>query len=133
MKRYNIIENKDIYEYVETLLFGDRVVNVFLDDYGQCYCLQYYEKESGEMVTTSCGSYETDYIGYAEMLFEDPKNCEHYKEYEHNSSISHTDHTENGEDLVRCEIDDKTYCTNCKFCFLVQDRDKREREKKGTK
>jgi len=56
---------KDI--YVETLIVRDKMVNVFMNDYGQCYWFQWLE--NGELKDMSCGTYNTDYKEFIEDYF----------------------------------------------------------------
>lgn len=52
-------------EYIETIIVKGHMVNVFMNDPGQCYWLQW--QEDGILKSESCGTYNTDYKGYAEM------------------------------------------------------------------
>ena len=69
-------------EYVETLIVQEKMVNVGIDDYGQCYYFEYVN-EKDELVEASCGTYETDYKGYIEEYFTPEveklkRRCERY-------------------------------------------------------
>jgi hypothetical protein len=64
-------------EYIETLIIGDVMVNVGIDDYGQCYFIEYVE--DGELKEESCGTYNFDYKEYAEYVLGDPeRDCKYY-------------------------------------------------------
>jgi len=62
-------ENND--PYVATFEIKDHIVNVFLDDYGQQYYLEYLD-DDGEVTETGCGAYCFDYIDQIAYIF-DPK------------------------------------------------------------
>ena len=102
-------------EYIETLVINGHMINVGLDDYGQTYFLEYID-EDGDLLIDCVGAYCSDYKGYAEMLFENPENCEHYGVCKNNEC----DH----EGM-------KTYCHKCKYSPAVIARNKRWLEKYG--
>ncbi len=49
-------------EYITTVTVCGRSVKVGLDDYGQCYIIEY--EEDGKICEESCGGYNTDYMDY---------------------------------------------------------------------
>ena len=61
-------------EYVKTVIYNDRMINIGLDDYGQTYFIEY--AEDGELKEECVGSYIEDYEDYIEYKFGDPEiNC----------------------------------------------------------
>lgn len=57
-------------EYVKTIIVYDKMVNVGIDDYGQCYFIEYLDESTGELVEISCGTYENDYEGFAKSMID---------------------------------------------------------------
>ena len=55
-------------EYITTVTVCGQSVKVGLDDYGQCYFIEY--KKDGKTITESCGSYNTDYMDYIYARFD---------------------------------------------------------------
>lgn len=66
-------------EFVESIFFNGKLVNVGLDDAGQSYFIEYVDK-NGILRESSIGSYNTDYMEYIEYLFGNPNMCEKHKE-----------------------------------------------------
>lgn len=91
-------------EFVTNFAVGDKLISVGLDDYGQCYFIEW--AEDGEIKEESCGSYNTDYKGYIEYRFGDPiKDCPYYSS---NDLFSET--------LKNCDNKNMFgYCDRCKF------------------
>jgi len=56
-------------EYIETIECNGHMVNVFLDNCGQCYYLQYIN-EDGFLREESCGTYNTYYQDQIEYMFD---------------------------------------------------------------
>ena len=52
-------------EYVKTIVVYGKMVNVGMDDYGQCYFIEYLNEDTGELVEVGCGSYNSDYKSVA--------------------------------------------------------------------
>ena len=48
-------------EYVTSLVINGKLVNIGVDDYGQCYFLQYYNEDSKEIEEIGLGTYNEDY------------------------------------------------------------------------
>lgn len=48
-------------DYDKTLTFDGYSVDICIDDYGQCYYIDYID-ENGEKKSWSCGTYNFDYI-----------------------------------------------------------------------
>lgn len=48
-------------EYVKTIVLDGKMINVGLDDYGQCYFFEFVDK-NGELKEMSCGTYCFDYM-----------------------------------------------------------------------
>ena len=101
-------------EYIETIVINNHMINIGLDDYGQTYFLEYIG-EDGELVEDCVGSYETDYKGYAQCLFETPENCEYF-------GVCRND---------ECQYENKTYCFKCQYSPMVIARNKRWLETYG--
>lgn len=59
-------------EYVTTVLVRDYVVNIGIDDYGQCYFIEWVENENGNDVlrSLSLGTYCTDYLESTYSIFD---------------------------------------------------------------
>lgn len=55
--------------FVETLEICGKIINVYMDDYGQCFFFTW--EEDGEVHEESCGTYNTDYKDYIKMKFDD--------------------------------------------------------------
>ena len=55
-------------EYIKTVVVCGRPVKVGLDDYGQCYIIEY--EEDGEVREESCGGFNTDYMDYIYARFD---------------------------------------------------------------
>ena len=53
-------------EYIETIIVKGHMVNVFMNDPGQCYWLQW--QEDNILRSEGCGTYNWDYKGYAELF-----------------------------------------------------------------
>lgn len=82
-------------EYVTTLKLNKQLVNVGLDDNGQCYFVEYVDPKTDEDKQVSLGTYNTDYKYAAEELLGEPiidcpyynltkakdENCEHKHEF----------------------------------------------------
>ena len=64
-------------QYVKTVIYNGHMVNVGLDDAGQCYFLEYLD-DDGKLAEISCGAYNHDYQYFIEYLFGKPKLCVHY-------------------------------------------------------
>ena len=47
-------------EYVETKVINGHMVNIGLDDYGQCYFFEFVDPD-GELREVSCGTYNFNY------------------------------------------------------------------------
>lgn len=59
-------------EYVTTVLVKDYVVNIGIDDYGQCYFIEWVENENGKDVvrSLSLGTYCTNYLESTYSIFD---------------------------------------------------------------
>ena len=87
-------------EYVKTIVYNDKMINIGLDDAGQTYFIEY--AENGELKEECVGSYVTDYEFYIEGRFGDPKtNCPIY-----NDVIT--------TDTESCTTFGKAFCTRCR-------------------
>lgn len=74
-------------EFIESIFFNGKLVNVGLDDAGQSYFIEYVD-DQGNLREESVGSYNTNYKGYIEYLFGDLNICEKYKEICLNQNFS---------------------------------------------
>ena len=64
-------------EYIKTVVYNGRMINIGLDDYGQTYFLEYVE--DGELKEECVGPYVTDCEDYIEYRFGNPEiNCHIY-------------------------------------------------------
>ena len=64
-------------EFVENIVIGNKLISVGLDDYGQCYFIEW--AEDGKIKEESCGSYNFNYKGYIEERFGEPiEHCCYY-------------------------------------------------------
>lgn len=60
---HKLMEYNDAFTYYGTFEYKGHEVEVAIDDYGQCYVIAYINKD-GVLVEESCGTYNTDYVGY---------------------------------------------------------------------
>lgn len=92
-------------EYVATCVLGNKLINVGLDDAGQCYFLEYIE--DGQLKEESCGSYNTNYERYIEERFGEPvEHCQYYPDKELLKYV----------ELKDCEHRNTYgYCYKCKY------------------
>ena len=96
-------------EFVENIVVGGKLISVGLDDYGQSYFFEYVQ--DGELKTSSCGTYNSDYKLEIEYLFGDPeKECELYPKPKGEFPY------EEVPPLVDCEHRGKYgFCDKCKY------------------
>ena len=66
-------------EFVESVFFNGKLINIGLDDAGQSYFIEYVN-EHGDLNEESVGSYNTDYKGYIEYTLGTPDLCEKNQE-----------------------------------------------------
>lgn len=57
-------EREDDLDYVETVSIDGNIIDVYDDDYGQCYMLRYTDAD-GEEKYWGCGTYNFDYMSEA--------------------------------------------------------------------
>ena len=81
-------------EFIATIKLNGKIINVGLDDNGQCYFLEYVNDKK-ELVQISCGTYNTNYQWCAEEILGEPlvdcpyynltkakgENCEHKNKF----------------------------------------------------
>ena len=48
-------------EYVKTIVLDGKMINIGLDDYGQCYFFEFVD-QNGELKEMCCGTYCFDYM-----------------------------------------------------------------------
>jgi hypothetical protein len=66
-------------EYIKTIIYNGRMINLGNDDAGQTYFIEYVE--DGELKEECIGPYITDYEDYIEWRFGNPEiNCSIYHE-----------------------------------------------------
>ena len=88
-------------EFIKHITYNGIEIDLYIDDYGQSYFIEYVHPETGEVVYEHIGGYVTDYMGYIEYRFGEPEiNCEHY------NTIKPTF-------TKGCQYCDKMYCTKC--------------------
>lgn len=91
-------------EYVRTVVVGNTLIPVGLNDGGQTYFFEYLDT-NGALVEECCGSYNTDYMGYIEYKFGDPsRDCKYFKEQSEKDEKTNCNH--------RCEYG---YCAKCEY------------------
>lgn len=66
-------------EFIESIFFNGKLVNVGLDDAGQSYFIEYVD-DHGDLNEESVGSYNADYKGYIEYTLGTPDLCEKHQE-----------------------------------------------------
>lgn len=67
------------FEYVTTLKLNKQLVNIGLDDNGQCYFAEYVDPKTYEDKQVSLGTYNSDYEYAAQELLGEPTvDCPHY-------------------------------------------------------
>jgi len=87
-------------EYIKTIVYNNRMINVGLDDYGQTYVIEYLE--DGNLKTECVGPYITDYEDYIEWRFGIPEiNCSIYNDV-------------TTSDTECCTKLDKSFCNECR-------------------
>lgn len=87
-------------EYIKTVIYNGKMINVGLNDYGQTYFIEY--AEDGELKEECVGTYIGDYRGYIEWRFGNPEiNCTIYNE------VVTTD-------TECCTKLDKAFCDKCR-------------------
>lgn len=76
-------------EYVETLVLNGKMINIGIDDAGQCYFVEWVD-ENGNLMQESCGSYNFYYKKYAEYKFGNPEiDCIHYNVQDSSLNCKH--------------------------------------------
>ena len=58
-------------EYVKTLNVGGHEIKLGLDDYGQCYFIEWADPLTGELKETGLGTYNFNYMEDIYYLFDD--------------------------------------------------------------
>ena len=90
-------------EYIKTIIYNDRMINLGLDDYGQSYFIEYLE--DGHLKTECVGSYIVDYEDYIEYRFGKPEiNCPIY-------------HSIVTSDTECCASPTRAFCTECRKAY----------------
>lgn len=57
-------------EYITTVVYKNRMINVGLDDPGQQFFLEYVD-DNGQLKEFGCGAYNSDYNNVIKYLFGD--------------------------------------------------------------
>lgn len=65
-------------QFIESVKIGDHLVNVYLDDAGQSYILEYLDSKTKEIKEVGCGTYNSDYQYVIEEILGNPLECPHY-------------------------------------------------------
>ena len=92
-------------EFVTNFAVGDKLISVGLDDYGQCYFIEW--AEDGEIKEESCGSYNMDYKGYIEYKFGEPaEHCPYYSKAEASYLKRDCDNKNKYGYCDKCELQD---------------------------
>lgn len=99
-------------EYVTTIVYNGKMINIGLDDYGQQYFLEYMN-DDGHLTEIGCGSYSSGYNEVIEAIWGKPTECEHY-----------------GFGICTEHIYSHGYCSRCPYNTYVIDRNVRMRNKK---
>ena len=87
-------------EYIKTIVYNDRMINIGQDDAGQTYIIEYLE--DGELKEECVGAYVLNYEDYIKYRFGNPEiNCPIYNE------VVTTD-TES------CEVLNQAFCLQCR-------------------
>lgn len=87
-------------EYIKTIIFNGRMINIGNDDNGQTYFIEY--AEDGELKEECVGSYIADYQDYIEWRFGSPEiNCPIYND------VTTTD-------TECCTNQTKSLCSKCR-------------------
>ena len=87
-------------EYIKTIVYNGRMLNVGLSDAGQTYFIKYLE--DGELKEECVGPYIADYEDYIEWRFGNPEiNCPIYND------VTTTD-------TECCTKLDKSFCNECR-------------------
>lgn len=96
-------------EFVESIFFNGKLVNVGLDDAGQSYFIEYVN-DRGELKEESVGSYNENYNGYVEYTFGTPDLCEKHFEIFLDQKLSKNNATQ------KCPHPHKYgYCDRCPY------------------
>ena len=66
-------------EYIKTVVYKDKMINIGLDDAGQTFFIEYVE--NGELKEECVGPYCSEYEDYLDYRFGEPSDCPHYTEY----------------------------------------------------
>ena len=95
-------------EYIETLVLNGKMINIGIDDAGQCYFVEWVDKD-GNIQQESCGTYNFHYKEYAEYKFGDPTiDCPYYSSID-SEPVANCKH---GHDFGYC---DKCICQNIEW------------------
>jgi len=55
------METNEVISFIKEFKYKGYRVEIYLDDYGQCYCYEIYNKENKLVQDGCCGTYNTDY------------------------------------------------------------------------
>lgn len=61
-------------EYVTTVVFNGKMINIGLDDFGQCYFIEFLD-DNGQLVQEACYNFCSSYLDYIEDRFGGCANC----------------------------------------------------------
>lgn len=86
-------------EFITSVKLGGKLINIGLDDYGQCYFVEYVE--DNEIKELGLGTYNFEYMDEVEYLFGDPEiDCPIYVK----DAI-----------LYKCEKPNRGFCSKCPY------------------
>ena len=74
-------------EFVESIFFNGKLVNIGLDDASQSYFIEYVD-DRGNLNEESAGGYNTDYRGYIEYALGTPDLREEYRKIRSDQNLS---------------------------------------------
>ena len=73
-------------DYLKSIVIDDTLVNIGIDDYGQCYYFEYYDTKERQIKEVSCGTYCTNYEQEIKDYFT-IKAFDDYEDYKHNINL----------------------------------------------
>lgn len=71
-------------EYIKTIVLDGKMINIGLDDYGQCYFFEYVK--DGTLKEVSCGTYCPDYMQEIKDYFGVASNAQKRPNFENHTS-----------------------------------------------
>lgn len=105
-------------EYVATVVYDGKMINVGIDDAGQTYFLEYLQDD--KLIEECIGPYVVDYMDYIQWRFTDSvdaNKCDYYNQV-------------NLE--VGCDRCDKPFCCNCDRYLSIEEEIARQERRRAT-